>query len=93
MTNATKYRVAQAILVVCVAASALSLSRMVPAGMSGEVHTVKLWFGVLVFFLIVGIMAAVAYYYYRSRRFDTKDQQQIAVETLAKLGEQNRRKL
>lgn len=91
MTNAKKYRISQLIMVVCLAGTVLSLSRMAPAGMSGDVHAVKFWFGALVFFLVVGSPAAITFYYYKSRRLDIDDQQQIAVKTLAKLGERQRK--
>jgi hypothetical protein len=92
MSYATKYRLSQGALVVCMAGIVLSLLRMAPAGMGGDTRTVKFWFAAMVFFLLIGVLAATAFYYYRNRRFDTKDQQQIALETLAKLGEQQRKK-
>ena len=92
MTFATKYRISQTLVVVCIIGIVVSLSRMVPAGLAGDVPPVKFWFGALVAFLVIGISATFAYYYYRDRRFDVKDQQQIAVETLAKLGEQRKEK-
>ena len=41
--------------------------------------------------LVIGLPAAVSLYYYRTRRFDIKEQQQIAVETLTKLAEQQKK--
>ena len=48
-------------VVVCIIGIVVSLSRMVPAGLAGDVHTVKFWFGALVAFLVIGISATFAF--------------------------------
>lgn len=78
-------------MVVCVAGIVLSLVRMAPAGMDGNVHTVKFWFGALVVFLMVGSPATIAFYYYRVQLLnDVDEQQRVAVNTLANLGQQRK---
>lgn len=91
MTYMTKYRLSQGGFVVCLAGAVLSLWQLAGVGRSGDVGKAKFWFGALMVCVVIGLPLVIIFYYYRNRRFDVTDQQQIAVETLAKLGEQQRK--
>ena len=91
MTYMTKYRYSQAGFIVCTAGAVFSLLQLAGAGRSGDVAQARFWFGALIFFAVVGLPLVITFYYYQSRRFDVVDQQQIAVETLVKLSEQQRK--
>jgi len=92
LTYQSKYRLSQSSFIVCFAGAVFSLL-MLAANGRDSTSQAKFWSVALLVFVVIGLPLCIAYYYYHSHQLDTKTQQQIAVETLAKLGKQRRGKL
>ncbi|TAH35871.1 hypothetical protein EYC59_01570 [Candidatus Saccharibacteria bacterium] len=85
MNAYTKYRATRLASLLAVLVMVYCFYRVVPAGMGGEIQSVKLWIGVAFVATSVGIACALAMYYYRAvlQRGETE---RAATATLGKAG-------
>ena len=92
MSNDLKFWIARCVVVACIAIDLSLLARIKDAAMN-PAHPHLTLIVVLLFLIFILSIPAVLYYYYaKSRRWETrKEQDQIALETLSKLGEQRKK--
>lgn len=79
MSNNTRYIIARTVMYIAVLGLAYTVWTM-------TAETIKRSAIQLIVFFVLGIIATPLYYMYKEHRYSHKTQQQIAVETLAKLG-------
>ena len=88
MSNDSKFWLARALVFACIAVNLTLLAAIQGAAMD-PMHThLKLLVVIFVIVLILSFPAALYYYAAKARRWENEDtQDQIALETLSKLGE------
>ena len=84
MRNNTRYIIVRTILYIAVVGLAYTVWTMDPASWKRSAIQLAVFF-------VVGVIATPLYYMYKEHRYSTKTQQQIAVETLAKLGSKKKK--
>jgi hypothetical protein len=74
--------------VLCAIFMVFCIGRMIPSGLGGDIHTVKVYFGFMTIAFVASLPAGVAYYYYRGSK--SEDRELVAmraqVEALAGMG-------
>ena len=67
MSNRTKQYISGFASVLAVAAISTCIGQMIPYGLAGETSKVMFWFALMMCAVVIGCVAATAYYYFRSR--------------------------
>lgn len=91
MTNIGKQRAYGMACVVCAFVMVFCIVQMIPLGMAGEANKVKPYFAGMVVAFVIGLVTAIAHYYYRDKG-DAWDQEKIRVETEALAHQGQKRK-
>ena len=89
MSNDSRFWLARALVFACIAIELTLLADIKSAAMDPTHPHLKLLVVIFVVVLILSLPVALYYYAAKARRWENKDNQdQIALETLSKLGEQ-----
>ena len=70
------------------------IGRMIPPGLSGDIHKVKSYFVLLVITLVIGLLSGVIYYYAKGNDTDDAELMRMRAEmdTYSQLGDKSKKK-